>query len=67
MEVLQMETKVYLTAKEVAEILGISKSKAYQIIRKLNFELENQGYIVISGKISLKFLQEKYYGLMITN
>lgn len=62
-----METKVYLTAKEVAEILGISKSKAYQIIRKLNFELENQGYIVISGKISLKFLQEKYYGLMITN
>lgn len=31
-----MEQGVFITAKEVAELLGISKSKAYTIVRELN-------------------------------
>lgn len=58
-----METKVYLSAPDVAGILGISRSKAYQIIKELNIELGKSGFIVISGKVPTKFLQEKYYGL----
>lgn len=60
-----METRVYLTAQDVAEILGISRSKAYQVIKELNGELEKRGYIVLSGKVPTKFLQEKYYGLAV--
>lgn len=52
----------YITAREVAESLGISKGKAYKIIRQLNEELKNQGYITISGRCSLQYFKEKVYG-----
>lgn len=60
-----MSFKAYLNAKEVTEILGVSRSKAYEIIRRLNFELEEEGYIVISGKVPKRYLEKKYYGLSI--
>lgn len=34
----------FITATEVAEIMGISRSKAYQIVREMNRELKAQGY-----------------------
>ena len=40
----------YITATEVAEIMGISRSKSYQIIRDLNKELKSMGYHTIAGK-----------------
>lgn len=58
-----MENKVYLTAMDVSELLGVSRSKAYQIIKSLNAELAEMGYIVLLGKVPTKYLQEKYYGL----
>lgn len=32
--------KMYLTAEEIAEILGVSKGFAYRLIRNLNAELK---------------------------
>lgn len=52
----------YVDANELVQTLGICKSKAYAIIRKLNRELETQGYITIAGKCSRKYFEEKYYG-----
>lgn len=40
----------YVDANELVQTLGICKSKVYAIIRKLNRELEKQGYITIAGK-----------------
>lgn len=40
----------FVTADELVQSLGISKGKAYQIIRQLNDELSKQGYIKIAGK-----------------
>lgn len=54
---------LYYTAKDVQEMLGVSKSKSYQIIKSLNAELAKLGYIVTAGKIPKKFLAEKYYGM----
>ena len=54
---------IYYTADVVAEMLGISMSQAYKIIQKLNDELERKGYIVTAGRVSKKYLQEKYYEL----
>lgn len=51
----------YYTVEEVQKILGISSSKAYQVIRQLNNELKAKGYIVIAGKVPKKYFNEKYY------
>ena len=43
--------KMYVTAEEAAEILGVSTGYAYKIIRGLNEELKEKGYRTICGKI----------------
>ena len=40
----------FITAAEVAEIMGISRSKADQIVREMNRELKSQGYLTVAGK-----------------
>lgn len=52
----------YITAEQVAEITGVSRTKAYQIVRDMNKELKNMGYITISGKCPIQYFQEKFYG-----
>lgn len=54
--------KQYLTAKEVAEAMGVSLGKAYAIIRELNSELQAKGYITVAGKVNRVFFKEKTYG-----
>ena len=56
--------KIYYTVEEVSQLLGISVSTSYKIIRKLNKELESKGFIVISGKLPIRYFEEKYYGLI---
>ena len=53
----------FITANEVAEVMGISRSKAYQIVRMLNRELKEMGYITIAGKCPIQFFEQKFYGL----
>ena len=58
-----MQIKVsYIIANEIMEILGIGRSKAYDIVREMNQELENAGYNVIKGKVPVRYFQKKYYG-----
>ena len=54
---------VLMNAKEISEELGISKTLAYQIMEKLNKELEAKGYFVIKGKVSRRYLSEQIYGM----
>ncbi len=56
-----MQEKSYITAKEIAEMLGVSIGKAYQIIRDLNAELAANGLLTISGKVSRAYFKEKWY------
>ena len=58
-----MEQGMFITAQEVAVMLGVSKSKAYAVVRELNRELSDRGFITISGKVSRKFFEEKFYGV----
>ena len=37
------DNKIYITANELAEMLGVSVGHAYKLIRKLNQELEKEG------------------------
>ena len=52
----------YVTSDELVDTLGVSKGKAYQIIRQLNDELIKQGYIKIAGKCPRKYFEKRYYG-----
>ena len=45
------------------QILGISRSVAYKLMRQINSELEKKGYIVIRGKVSRKYFEERIYGM----
>lgn len=57
-----MATKYYITGPEVARALGISDGKAYEILRELNRQLKEQGYIVVAGRVPLRYFNERYYG-----
>ena len=57
-----MEQGMFITAQEVAVMLGVSKSKAYAVVRELNRELSCRGFITVAGKVSRKFFEEKFYG-----
>jgi hypothetical protein len=46
----------FLEVGDVMQILGISRSAAYKLMRQINSELEKKGYIVIRGKVSRKYL-----------
>ncbi len=53
-----METNKYLMrAEEVANILGVSTAFAYKLMSKLNKELAEKGYLVISGRINRKYFK----------
>ena len=59
----QKVERQFIGAKEVAEILGVSESKSYGIIRELNKELKERGFITVQGKVSRVFFQERVYGI----
>lgn len=59
-------SKQVLTAQDIAEICGISESKAYQTIRLLNDELEQKGYLTFRGRVSSAYFYEKMYGMKAT-
>ena len=44
-----MENKRFLTAQDVMEMLGVSLSYSYKLIRRLNAELEADGFVTIKG------------------
>ena len=59
-------TKQFITAKEIAEIMGVSEGKGYGIIRELNAQLNEKGYITVSGKVNRRYFEEKCcYGGMV--
>ncbi|MCI8473071.1 MAG: helix-turn-helix domain-containing protein [Clostridiales bacterium] len=51
----------FLTATEVAEILHVSRSTAYRIIKRLNNELDKAGKITVAGKVSARYFYENVY------
>jgi len=57
-QVMKEQSKFYKAA-DVAEILGVSETTAYRIIRSLNEELKKQGKIIVAGKVSKRYFEEK--------
>lgn len=50
---------------DVVAALGVSRSTAYKIIKRLNGELEKDGYITVRGRISKAYFEERTYGISV--
>lgn len=48
-----------MTAKEVAELTQSSDRTGYRIVKTLNRELEEKGYLTITGKVSRRYFYER--------
>lgn len=57
--------KQIINVRDVMEVLEVSESKAYGILRQMNDELKAEGFITISGKVPKAFFEEKIYGIRI--
>lgn len=57
-----MENKRFLDVNDVAEYLGVSIPMAYKVIRRMNDELVAKGYLVVAGRVSRVFFEQKVYG-----
>ena len=60
-----MKENLFIKADEVSKELGVSKAYAYKLVQKLNEKLAEKGYITISGRVSRKYFNEKFYGMQI--
>ena len=55
--------KLYYTADEVARMIGVGRTTAYGIVKKLNKELEKDGFLVIGGKLPKESFDKRYFGV----
>lgn len=58
-----MANQIFVRAEEVAKELGVSKPYAYKLIRNLNEELREKGFVTISGRVSRQYFEERIYGM----
>ena len=56
------EKSLFLTAREVAVYMSVSVPMAYKIIKRLNDELDSQGFLTISGKVNRRYFESKIFG-----
>lgn len=49
-------------ADEVAEALGMSRAYAYELIRRLNKEMEERGCITVPGRVSRAYYEKRPLG-----
>ena len=53
-----MDNKV-LNSTDVMSLLKCKRSKAYEIIKRLNRELEDKGFLTINGKVPCSYLFDR--------
>ncbi|EJA0915132.1 LysR family transcriptional regulator [Listeria monocytogenes] len=57
-----MSKSIFIKTDEVAKELGVSYSFASKLVRNLNKDLDERGFITIAGRVSRKYYEEKLYG-----
>lgn len=56
-------SSIYYYASDVSDILGVSETKAYAVIRELNDNLKSEGYIILRGRIPKSYFHKHFYGI----
>lgn len=47
--------ETFYFVEDVMKMLGLSRSKAYSIIKQFNSELEEQGYFTVPGRVNRRY------------
>lgn len=58
-----MDMNTFMYAHDIIEITGMSEAYAYKLIKQLNKELEEKGFITIRGRVSRQYFEERIYGV----
>lgn len=61
-----VSTELFIKASEIAKVMGKSKSYGYKIVRELNKELAQKGYMIVEGQTNRQYFYERFYGLIPT-
>lgn len=54
-----MQEKAFLTVEEVAAKMSVSKSYANKIVRQLNREMEQLGWITVRGRVNANYFRKR--------
>ena len=57
-----MNEKLYYTAAEIAQMIGVGRTTAYGIVKQMNEELKSRGFLAVRGKVPKEFFDAKYFG-----
>ena len=57
----EQEIPKYVKVREVMQLCEVSESRAYRIMQQFIKELEAQGFVTTSGRVSRKYLMERLY------
>lgn len=60
-QVISSNTSIFIRADEVCEVMEISRASAYRLIKQLNDELAQKGYLVVNGKTNRDYFYERIY------
>ena len=52
--------KQFYNAEDIAKILGKSKSYGYIVIKDLNKELEEKGYLTANGRVPATYFNDRF-------
>lgn len=55
--------KQFYKASDLMEILDVSESKAYGLIRTMNTELEEKGFLICRGRVPVQYFKERFFGV----
>lgn len=58
-----MSETLFIRAKDIAEEMGVSEAYGYKLIRQLNNELKEQGFVTVQGRLSRQYFEERIYGI----
>lgn len=55
--------KQFMNAAELCSMMGVSESKAYDLIRTMNSELQRDGYLTVRGRVPTAYVKKRFFGL----
>ena len=58
-----MADTLFVRAGDIAKEMGVSEAMGYKIIRNLNNELNEQGFVTVQGRLSRQYFEERIYGI----
>ena len=59
---IEKKESMFIKVDEVCEILDVSQSYAYDVIKQLNKELVAQNCMVVRGKVYRQYFCERFFG-----